>query len=244
LELIAKNIEYSVNQYPHPEQVRIVIASDHGQMIGEVKHLTDCPEGLESKGRMAIGKTDDPRFVVLDAERYELPHDISIVRGAACLNAFSYSEKKEIIGSHGGLFPEEVVVGVSVIRQYIARLSVQVFCRGNGEAGQSGVLMLEVNNLNTVPLTQLCIYIYELNGLKTGHPLDIEIPAGQKVQHEIPIISCPELLPNHKGNEIILTGELTFCFAGLELGTAKLNSESSLTVKQLFNSGLDIDDFL
>jgi serine/threonine protein kinase len=244
LEGIAKDIEYSVNQYPHPEQVRIVIASDHGQMIGEVKHLIDCPEGLESKGRMAIGKTDDPRFVVLDAERYELPHDISIVRGAACLNAFSYSEKKEIIGSHGGLFPEEVVVGVSVIRQYTARLSVQVFCRGHGEAGQSGVVMLEVNNLNTVPLTQLCIYIYELNGLKTGHPLDIEIPAGQKVEHEILITSYPELLPNHKGNEIILTGELTFCFAGLELGTAKLNSESSLTVKQLFNSGLDIDDFL
>jgi serine/threonine protein kinase len=244
LEGIAKDIEYSVNQYPHPEQVKIVIASDHGQMIGEVKHLTDCPEGLESKGRMAIGKTDDPRFVVLDAERYELPHDISVVRGAACLNAFSYSEKKEIIGSHGGLFPEEVVVGVSVLRQYTARLTVQVLCRGNGEAGQSGVLMLEVNNLNTVPLTQLCIYIYELNGLKTGHPLDIEIPAGQKVQHEILITNCPELLPNHKGNEIILTGELTFCFAGLELGTAKLNSASSLTVKQLFNSGLDIDDFL
>ena len=103
-------------------------------MIGEVEHLSNCPEGLDPKGRMAIGKTDDPRFVVLEAERYGLPHDLSIVRGAACLNAFSYTEKKEIIGSHGGLFPEEVVVGVSVLRPFTARLAVQVTCQGEGEA--------------------------------------------------------------------------------------------------------------
>lgn len=244
LEGIARDIEYSVRQHPHPEQVRIVIASDHGQMIGEVEHLTNCPEELDLKGRMAIGKTDDPRFVVLEAERYGLPHDISIVRSAACLNAFNYTEKKEIIGSHGGLFPEEVIVGVSVLRQFTPRLPVRVFCQGEGEARQSGSLTLEINNLNTVPLIQLCLYVNELTELKTGYPLNIEVPAGQKVITQVSIASYPELQPNHDGKQLFLTGELTFQFAGVEVGTARLNSESLLTVKQLFNSGLDIDDFL
>lgn len=244
LEGIARDIEYCVKQHPNPELLKIVIASDHGQMIGEVEHLSDCPEGLALKGRMAIGKTDDPRFVVLDAERYGLPHDLSIVRGAACLNAFSYTEKNEIIGSHGGLFPEEVVVGVSILRQFTARLPVQVNCQGEGDSGQNGELTLTIDNLNTVPLTQLCLYINELINLKTGYPLNIEIPARKKDVIKVPVSSYPELPPNHEGNQLVLTGELRFKFADLEVGVANLDSESLLTVKQMFSSGLDIDDFL
>ncbi|XHX78438.1 MAG: protein kinase [Stenomitos frigidus ULC029] len=244
LEGIAKDIEYCVKQHPNPEQLRIVIASDHGQMIGEAEHLPNSPEGLELKGRMAIGKTDDPRFVVLDAERYGLPHDLSIVRGAGCLNAFSYTEKNEIIGSHGGLFPEEVVVGVSVLRPFTVRLPVRVNCHGEGDSGQSGELTLTIDNSNTVPLTQLCLYINELTDLKTGYPLDIKIPAGQKILVQVPISSYPELPPNYEGRQLSLTGELRFQFAGIEAGATSLDSESLLIVKQLFSSGLDIDDFL
>ncbi len=244
LEGIARDIKYCVDQHPNPEQLRIVIASDHGQMIGAAEQLSNCPEGLDLKGRMAIGKTDDPRFVVLDAERYGLPHDLSIIRGAACLNAFSYTEKNEIIGSHGGLFPEEVVVGVSVLRPFTARLPVQVTCHGEGDAGQSGELTLTIDNPNTVPLTQLCLYVNELPQLKTGYPLDVKVLAGQKFQLQVPIANYPELPPNHEGKQLALTGALQFQFAGIEASTAHLDSESQLIVKQLFSSGLDIDDFL
>ena len=244
LEGIARDIEYCLKQHPNPEQLRIVIASDHGQMIGEIEHLSNCPEGLDLKGRMAIGKTDDPRFVVLEAERYGLPHDLSIVRGAACLNAFSYTAKNEIIGSHGGLFPEEVVVGMSVLRQFTARLPIQVHCQGEGTSGQSGELILTVDNLNSVPLTQLCLYINELTDLKTGYVLDTEIPAGEKVSIPIPISNFPSLPPSHEGNQLSLTGELKFQFASIEAGTAILGTESFIIVKQLFSSGLDINDFL
>jgi serine/threonine protein kinase len=244
LEGIARDIEYCVKQHPNPEQLKIVIASDHGQILGAAEQLSNCPEGLDLKGRMAIGKTDDPRFVILEAERYGLPHDLSVVRGAACLNAFSYTEKNEIIGSHGGLFPEEVVVGVSVLRLFTARLPVQVICYGEGDAGHNGELTLTIDNPNTVPLTQLCLYINELPSLKTGYSLEIIVPAGQKVQAQIPVTNYPELPPNHEGRQLALTGELGFQFADVEAGTASLDAESRLNVKQLFSSGLDIDDFL
>jgi len=244
LEGLARDIEYCIKQHPHPEQLKIVIASDHGQILGEIEQLTNRPEDLDLKGRMAIGKTDDPRFVVLDAERYGLPHDISIVKGPASLNAFSHTEKNEIIGSHGGLFPEEVVIGVSVLRQVAVRLAVQAICQGEGEPGKPGALILTVKNLNTVPLTQLCLSINELPALKAGYAIEETIPAGQEILVSVPVSSFPELPPSHEGNQLALTGELRFQFADLESGIANLDVESYLIVKQIFRSGLDIDEFL
>ena len=37
------------------------------------EQITHCPAELAPKGRMAIGKTDDPRFVLLERDRYSLP---------------------------------------------------------------------------------------------------------------------------------------------------------------------------
>jgi hypothetical protein len=88
------------------------------------------------------------------------------------------------------------------------------------------------------------LFINELTDLKTGYTLDIEIPAGQKLSLQVPISNYPELPPTHKGDQFFLTGELRFQFAGIEAGTATLEPDSGLIVKQLFSSGLDIDDFL
>ena len=123
-------------------------------------------------------------------------------------------------------------------------LPIQVHCQGEGHSGQSGELTLTIDNLNSVSLTQLCLYISELTELKTGYHLDTEIPAGKKVLIPIPISNYPALPPNHQGRQLSLTGELRFKFAGIEAGTARLDSASLVIVKQLFSSGLDINDFL
>lgn len=232
-----------MEQYPNPDQLKIVISSDHGQMIGEVKRLGNCPKEIESKGRMAIGTTNDQRFVVLEAERFSLPHTVSIVREATCINALSYTEKKEIIGSHGGLFPEEVVVGVSTLCQFVQRHLVIVSCRGEGKPNQPGELEVTMDNPNSVPLTDLCLYIKELPSLNTGKPLDTKIPANKKVSLNISILEWPELPPSYDRNRLYLSGELSFCFANTEVGNATLDSESAIVVKQIFSSGFDINDF-
>ena len=245
LEGIAKDIEYCVEQYPYPDQLRIVISSDHGQMMGEVKLLGNCPEEIESKGRMAIGTTNDSRFVVLEAERFSLPHTVSIVREAACINALSYTLKKEIIGSHGGLFPEEVVVGLSILRQSVQLHLIIASCRGEGKAKQPGELELIIDNPNSLPLTDLCLYINELPSFNTGKSIDQNIPANEKVFLNISILEWPELSPSHDGNRLALSGELSFRLANTEVVTAKLDSESAIIVNQIFIGGdLDINDFL
>ena len=243
LEGIAKDIEYCLEQYPNPDKLRIVLSSDHGQMMGEVQRLGNCPQGIESKGRITIGTTDDPRFVMLEAERFGLPHNVSIVRGAACIKALSYTDKKEIIGSHGGLFPEEVVVGVSVLRQSVQRHLVIVSCRGEGKPKQPGELEVIIDNPNSVPLTNLCLYIKELPSFNTGKPLGQKITAKEKVSLNISIPEWPELRPSHDGNRLSLSGELRFRFANTEIGNATLDSESAIVVNQIFTSGFNIDDF-
>jgi hypothetical protein len=44
LEGIAKKINNCLQQYPNPEELRIVIASDHGQMMGVSAQITHCPD--------------------------------------------------------------------------------------------------------------------------------------------------------------------------------------------------------
>lgn len=242
LEGIAKKIDYCLQQYPDADELRIVIVSDHGQLMGMSEQITHCPPGLEPKGRMAIGKTDDPRFVVLERDRYGLPHDISIVRNSASNGAFSYTTNKKIIGSHGGLFPEEVVVGVSVLRKSVQRRPVLISCRGEGKPRQPGELEIIIDNPNSVPLTDLCLCIKELPSFNTGKPLEREIPANNRVLIKVIIPDWPELPPTHEGDRLFLSGELTFRFASAEAGAVALDRDA-IIVNQIFSSGFDINEF-
>lgn len=239
---IAKKIDYCLQQYPHPDELTIVIASDHGQIMGTCDRITYCPPELEPKGRMAIGKTEDSRFVVLDAS-YGLPHDISVVRGSATNSAFSYTASKKVIGAHGGLFPEEVVVGVSVLRKSVVRLPVIVSCCGEAKPQQPGELTVNIDNPNAVLLSDLCLYIQELPNFKDGKVLEQEVFANQKLSFNIKIPEVPQLPPTHKGDRLFLSGKLTFRFANAETGSATI-SDSFFIVNQIFRSGFDIDDLL
>ena len=192
---------------------------------------------------MAIGKTDDPRFVVLERERYSLPHDISVVRSSAGLGSFSYTTDKKIIGSHGGLFPEEVVVGVSVLQKTVQRQRVLISCRGKGKPKQSGELEVMIENPNSVSLTDLCLLIMQLPSLSTGKLLEQTVPANDKVSFKVTVSDWPELPLTHEGDRLFLSGELTFRFASTETGVAALEPESAITVNQIFNSGFDINEF-
>ncbi|MBW4582250.1 MAG: protein kinase [Tildeniella nuda ZEHNDER 1965/U140] len=245
LKTIAAEIQSCIDEFPHPEQLQIIIATDHGQLMGELAQILHCPDGLKVEGRVAIGETDDPRFVVLKGDRYGLPHNFSIVRDAASFGSYSYTTNKAIIGSHGGLFPEEVVVGVSVLRQAVTRQPVMLHCEGTGEAGKPGTLAITVNNPNPIDLTNLCLRIKELTTFKTGLPLEQAIPANQKITFSLAIPDCPALSPDHPGDRLSLSGELTFCFVQAEPGIAPLDTASAIAIQQIFSSGgLDINEFL
>jgi hypothetical protein len=245
LQGIARNIQHFLDNYPHSEKLKIVISSDHGQIMGEVQKLANCPEELQSKGRMAIGKTDDPRFIVLDARRFGLPYDISIVRNSDCITAFNYTKDKEIIGSHGGLFPEEVIVGFSVLSKSLKRNPIIVSCTGKCEVKQPGELTITIDNPNSVPLKNLCLYINELPEFSKGKILNMTIPPHQKMTKIIPINYFPEIPIGITKSRLDLSGQLTFSFANTAHGKSSLSSDSFINIQQIFSSGIQggLDDF-
>jgi len=241
LRSLAEHIKYCVKLHPRPDSLKIVIASDHGQMMGEVAQIQEYPTHLEAKGRMAIGNTDDPRFIVLDQERFGLPYDISIVKGAYCLGSFNRNLAGESLGTHGGLYPEEVVVGVSVLSTVVTRAPIFVTCSGSGKAAQSGEIIISIDNShNSVPLTALSLYISEIPSLKNGFADLPSVPAHQRVSHSI-IITYPEVPPDAKNNNLNLTGELIFYFADAEKSQAILEPTSAIAIQQIFSSGFKKD---
>ncbi|NEO27017.1 MAG: hypothetical protein F6K03_09000, partial [Kamptonema sp. SIO4C4] len=234
LREIAHKILYAIQQYPDPEHLQIVIASDHGQMMGKTSHLSPCPAHLDPKGRMALGETDDPRFLVLTRDRYPLPHNISIVRTAATVNAFNYQDKT-IIGSHGGLFPEEVIIGYSLLRQSVHRSPVLITCSGRGKPREPGQLTLTLDNPNPIPLTSLVLTLPSLD-----YPLPNPIPANQKTTLTLTLPECPDLPKD--SNILELDSQLTFSYGNTDSTTVSFTT--TLTLEAVFKSGFSLDDFL
>lgn len=247
LKRIANQISYCIKQYPRSSDLKVVIASDHGQILGDSFLINEYPPELSAKGRMAIGRTDDPRFAVLDADRYGLPHDISVVRGAGCLGAFNTTTSGDAIGTHGGLFPEEVVIGVSILTQHKIYSQVIATCKGKGKAKQAGKLTVVINNrLNNAAISELCIYINEIAELQYGKKFGRAVDGGQKKEFTIAVGSYPELPVLHSSDRLKLTGYLTYKFGNNEPQKANLLSESAIEIEQMFVSGMEggIDEFL
>ncbi|KAM3100084.1 methylation-associated defense system protein kinase MAD6 [Phormidesmis sp. 146-12] len=239
LELIAKQILSFVQMYPNSDQLKIVIASDHGQLMGCSSQLTDLPHNIQAKGRIALGKVNDPRFIILEADRFRLPQDISVVRGTGYCSGSGSN-----VGFHGGLFPEEVIIGVSVLQQKVERNPIAVLCEGTGKAGQDGTIDIHFHNPNSLPLTNLKLYIEEIEELRNGLLLESRILPDQEITLTIPLAKCPELPPTESEKCINLTGRVEFYFADTECGKSSISQRSKLVIKQLFSSGFDIDDFL
>lgn len=103
LNAIAKEISYLVSRYPSPSAVQVVLCSDHGQLMGEQVRLEGLPSGFDFGGRLAIGRVTDPRFLVLEADRFGIKQDISVVRGSGCIQSFQANHAGEMVGTRGAV---------------------------------------------------------------------------------------------------------------------------------------------
>lgn len=241
---IADDILRFIDLHPQKDDLQVVIASDHGQLLGISEKLTNIPEGLEPKGRMAIGKAEHPQLAILDRARFDLPHDISIIRGPSSFSSFSYGDDKSIIGCHGGLYPEEVVVGFSVLRRSVKRAPVIVKCSGEGRPGEASTLKIEIYNPNPLVLEDLKITVPQLAALQSGQALEAIIEPKKTQLIEVPILKWPELPPSHESKSLSLTGELEFRYHSAELASVELDKDSAIEVSQIFSSGIEgLDDF-
>jgi serine/threonine protein kinase len=241
---LADDILRFIDMHPRKDEMRVAIASDHGQLMGTSSKLAYVPDGLIPKGRMAIGRADDPSFAVLDKARFDLQHDISVIRGSSSFSSFTYADDKSIIGCHGGLYPEEIVIGFSVLKRSVKRAPIIVTCSGGGKTYESGILTVTIHNPNALSLQELQLTVQEIDLLENGYRLPgfIEANACQIIEINIP--HWPELPPSLSGSNLFLTGQLEFIFQNAEAGLAQLDKQSAIQINQIFSSGIEgLDDF-
>jgi hypothetical protein len=244
LASIAAEIEYLVSQHPNQSSVEVVICSDHGQIMGQHEQLLSPPDVPEYGGRMCCGAVDDPRFIKLDAARFGLPQDISVVRGPQCIRAHQMNQSGEAVGVHGGLYPEEVVVGVSIIRVGAVRKPLIVVCSGTGKSGERGVVDVEVVNPNDATVTDGYLYVSEILELSGGVPVQLCVEPFGRATVQVQLRCWPELPVGASDKRIMLSGVLRYKINGTEDAESQITSTSALEVTQLFQSGLDLDDFI
>ena len=245
LQAIADDLVRFVNMHPQPDSLQVVIASDHGQLMGKSSQLSFFDNNIETKGRMAIGRVDHAQLTILDKARFDLPHDISIIRGSNSFSSFKYADDKSIIGCHGGLYPEEVVIGFSILKRSVKRAPVIVKCSGEGRPGEPSTLTIEIYNPNPLVLEDLKITVPQLGALQSGQALEGIIEPKKTQLIEVPIPRWPELPPSYEGKSLSLIGELEFRYRSAELASVELDKDSAIEVIQIFSSGIEgLDDFL
>lgn len=247
LRKLADQIHYCIQQHPQPESLKVVIASDHGQLMGEVPLMPNPPRDVNGSGRIAIGRTEDPRCFVLGAKAFGLPEDISVPKNGSCFSTFQKTSQGMGIGLHGGLFPEEAIVGVSVLSQSIERKPVIITISGTGKAKQKGKLTVTIDNrANAIGIKDIYLTINQLPELSAGKSIARQL-SNRRENYSLDIV-FPELPPNSKDKEIKyhLSGELQYRFADGETVKVALPYTSKITVSQIYTSGFvgGIDEFL
>ncbi|MBD2567736.1 hypothetical protein [Anabaena lutea] len=123
--------------------------------------------------------------------------------------------------------------------------TVIVNCVGKCEGSTPGELTITIHNYYPITLSNLHLTINELRNFQNVELPDFTIPPHDKIIHPMIISEYPKLPPDKNKMTIKLSGKLTFSFNDDDLGESKLDSESYITIKQIYNSGFqgDLDDF-
>jgi len=206
LNTVAGKIADIVNQLSSQIALRVVLTSDHGRLLSTSQRSVPVPHGMQAHGRAAWGHIQeeypasgyvlDGNLVYLFGGRFGLADDVAIVLDE---NAFLTNDSKQ--GSerytHGGLFPEEVLIPWIELERDIVPIQevsprVQVRITGKGRARQPGVLNIKVINNYETALTLSSIYlsIGERRRLES-FDLESEIPAVKESLYNVELSPWP-----------------------------------------------------
>lgn len=196
LKALAENISNLVMNSPNRDRLAVVISTDHGQMMGPCVKSNSEGENIEVHGRTAYGKllTDDTdaneafvkspdgSLVELNPTRFQLDRVITLALGRFYFGGWSTDSQRRAWGVHGGLYPEEVIVGFSVLSRKPYRKPITASIGGAGEVGKPGIIILKIDNPNPAPVFVLTLVAIEIEELTKGksvlervRPMDVGI---------------------------------------------------------------------
>jgi len=245
LDNIVKKLQDVVCEVKPSLPLRIIITSDHGRLLTMSGRAIPVPEGMKSHGRAAWGKTQiqypasgyvvQGNLVYLHAERFGLPEEVVMPLDESTFLTSDGKTGNEAY-SHGGLYPEEVVIPWQEYARSTVRPRLDIVIRGSGQSAIRGTLEVEVINLSISPL-----YLETLEILAEGQSLgvvriDQQIGARDRIAHTVEVNWWPTSKQKPR-----LTGRLQ---AIQVLEDLRFDYECSmeLQVKEMYST--DIPDIL
>jgi hypothetical protein len=157
---LAEMIAEAARAAPAELTLEVLIATDHGRLLGESVRTHAVPAGFSSHGRAAYSTPAPPEapafdeigvahlpdaIVLLDPERFGLRETVAIA-----LDNGSFRDNAGRGGGenfpHGGIFPEEVVVPWLRLQRGSGAIPIEASGSGRTRRGETGVLRLEIVN--------------------------------------------------------------------------------------------------
>lgn len=179
--------------------LRIVITTDHGRYLGESKRTVDIPEKMEAHGRAAWGKTEivydktgfhiDNDVVYLSKDRFGLlDHDAAVILTDCAFKNDKYDKE---LYTHGGLFPEEVIIPWIVLERNVTKPRLDTSVTGQGRANRPGKLEVAIINSGSIDVVIRKAEIILGAENRYVHEIGPELKALSKIEFDLSLPSWP-----------------------------------------------------
>ncbi|MGH9853400.1 MAG: hypothetical protein ACREBD_26465, partial [Blastocatellia bacterium] len=224
LDALAKNISRLVMAAANPDSVAVVVSTDHGQMLGPCVAREGKLKDADVHGRTAKGdplslddgagqayvKAADGSAVLLNATLFQLSEPTTLALKSYHFGGWSKDSQGRAWGVHGGLYPEEVVVGLSVLLRNHQRKPVTASVRGPGDVGKPGRMTLWIDNPNPAPLRLLALTLNEVDEYRSALPLSRDVEGLSQSPIELELQKFPAPVSRE---ELNVTGTLSYEFS-------------------------------
>lgn len=245
LDKLARNINQMVSMAEDINRVAVVICTDHGQMINDCRKVEIDLEGKHAHGRTALTlagqpsgfdnvsfvKTNNGETVELNPVSFRLSEPTTVALGSTYFVDLKATEQQGAIGVHGGLFPEEAVLGLAVLMRQPSHQKISASVSGTGESGKAGTIKLEIDNPNLAPVNPLSLNIEGIEIANQGDLLLAKAPALCKWEFELAVENFPAATD---GEDFIVEGVLHYEYDDGTLEQCAVSGK--LTSKSLYTS--------
>lgn len=217
---LAERIVRVAQAVSEERSLRIIVATDHGRLLGAAERCVPIPAGMEAHGRAAWGNIakdfGEAGFLIegdlayLSRQRFNLPTTVAILlSGAAFLTASGATGIEPF--PHGGAYPEETLIPWLVLSRDRRMLPLVASLSGKAVGGTTGQALLTVVNPNEAAIRLQAI---ELSSSSLRLELEQQ-RVGAKSQAAISLPIAP--WPDVKG-AAEARGRLSYTLPGGEIG--------------------------
>lgn len=236
LESLASHINRMVSTAHCPEKVAVIISTDHGQLVANCGRIDLDQEGVRAHGRTILHDPDSlvdmtnayskdlaNQTALLNPKSFRLGEPTTVALGSTFFVTMTEDKSGDAIGLHGGLYPEEVIVGMAVLVSNPEYLPVVGVISGEGESGQESSIRLLVDNPNRVAVQPLSLTINDLTIRDQGELATSAVRPMSTLEIDISVDTFPQ--PTAAGDVFEVEGILAYQFDDGHQETAILTGQ-------------------